>query len=196
MEEITGVTQTVAGSENPGQEAQEEFEALIKGKYKEQYDARVQETVRKRLKNTKAAEDTLNALSEKYGITPEEIAALAKGQPPIRRPDARQVQALYPGFSMEKEMGNPQFAQLVRNGVDLRTAFEVVHRDQILPAAMRAAAKAVERKLTASVSAARPAESAMEGSATALLKTDVAAMTRADRADIIRRVAKGEKIRF
>ena len=192
-ENISGVTQTVAESENSTPDAGSEFEQLIKGKYKQQYDQRVQETLRKRLKNAKDAEDTLNGLAQKYGITVEEIANLAK---PAQMPlDIDEARRFYPGLNMAQEMKNPQFKRLLESGVDVRTAFEVVHRDQIIPAAMQAAARAVERKLTGA-GVTRVAEGAMEKGSAAVVKTDVSAMTRQDRLDIIRRAAKGEKIRF
>ena len=192
-ENISGVTQTVAESETSTPDAVAEFESLIKGKYKQQYDQRVQETLRKRLKNAKDAEDTLNGLAQKYGITVEEIANLAK---PAQMPlDIDEARRFYPGLNMAQEMKNPQFKRLLESGVDVRTAFEVVHRDQIIPAAMQAAARAVERKLTGA-GVTRVAEGAMEKGAAAVVKTDVSAMTRQDRLDIIRRAQKGEKIRF
>ena len=195
-ENISGVTQTVAESETSTPDAVAEFESLIKGKYKEQYDQRVQETLRKRLKNAKAAEDTLSGLAQKYGITVEQIANLVKAAPEAEKPlDIAEAKRFYPGLNMVQEMKNPRFKRLLESGVDVRTAFEVVHRDQIIPAAMQAAARAVERKLTGSA-VSRVAEGAMEKSSAAVVKTDVSAMTRADRLDIIRRAAKGEKIRF
>ena len=109
---------------------------------------------------------------------------------------AQEAKNLYPGLDMARELQNPQFAHLLKSGVDVRTAFEVVHRDQILPAAMQAAARAVERKLTAAMAGARPPESAMERVSPALARTDVSSMSKADRAEIIRRVRRGEIIRF
>ena len=52
-----------------------EFEKLIKGQYKEQYDARMQDTIQKRLKGSKetvekynALAPTLEILAKKYGV--------------------------------------------------------------------------------------------------------------------------------
>ena len=114
----------------------------------------------------------------------------------IWKAQAQEAKNLYPGLDMARELQNPQFAHLLKSGVDVRTAFEVVHRDQILPAAMQAAARAVERKLTAAMAGARPPESAMERVSPALARTDVSSMSKADRAEIIRRVRRGEIIRF
>ena len=140
-------------------------------------------------------------MAEKYGITLEDIDTLA--QPGQMQAGSDRVlgeiveaRRLYPGMDVRRELENPKLRQLLQSGVDLRTAYEVVHRDEILPAAMQAAARAVEKKLTGSAAVSRVAESAMESPGAALVKTDVAAMTRQQRADIIRRAAKGEVIRF
>ena len=62
-----------------------EFERLIKGEYKDLYDARMQETIQKRLKGTRetvekyeALAPTLEMLGKKYGVNAEDIAALNK----------------------------------------------------------------------------------------------------------------------
>lgn len=60
-----------------------EFEKLIKGDYKDLYDRRVQETVQKRLKNSKEIVEkyekltpTLQMLSSKYGVDASDTEAL------------------------------------------------------------------------------------------------------------------------
>ena len=62
-----------------------EFEALIKGKYKAQYDARMQDTIQKRLKGSKETEQKfsevapiLEILGKKYGVKATDISALSK----------------------------------------------------------------------------------------------------------------------
>ena len=62
-----------------------EFEKLIKGQYKEQYDSRVQDTIQKRLKSSKETVDkynslapTLEILAKKYGVDAADIEALNK----------------------------------------------------------------------------------------------------------------------
>ena len=61
------------------------FEALIKGEFKDLYDARVQDTIQKRLKGTKETVDkyneltpTLEMLAKKYGVDASDIKALNK----------------------------------------------------------------------------------------------------------------------
>lgn len=109
--------------------------------------------------------------------------------------DTRQV---YPQFSLEEELGNEQFLRLMRSGVDVKTAYEVVHKDEIIPAAMQFAAKTAEQKVVNKIRAggARPMENGVQDQSASLVKTDVSQLSKADRAEIIRRAERGEKIRF
>ena len=63
---------------------------------------------------------------------------------------------------------------------------------------MQFTAKQVEQKLTNKIVAngARPTENGMTSQSASLTKSDVSQLTKADRAEIARRVARGEKIRF
>lgn len=232
-----------------------EFEELIKGKYKDQYNKRTQDTIQKRLKSTKETVDrynelapTLEMLARKYGVEATDIKALnqaieeddsyyeeealEKGitveqLKSIRKMErenadlkrqmqeertrenadrlyqswlnqAEQIKGIYPSFTLEAEMQNPRFTDLLRNGIDLRTAYEVLHKDEIIPAAMQFTAQNVQQKLTNKIIAngARPTENGINSQSTAVVKSDVSQLTKADRAEIIRRVARGEKIRF
>ena len=227
------------------------FDELIKGEYKEQYDARMQDTIQKRLKATKETVEkyeslapTLEMLYKKYGVKADDIAALNKA---IEEDDAyyeqealekgvsveslkelrkmqrenaelkQQMQqqnaeklyqswvqqaeatkAVYPSFDLRAEMNNPKFLGLLRNNVDVRTAYEVIHKDEIIPAAMQFTAKTVEQKLTNKIIAngARPAENGISSQGASVTKSDVSQLTKADMAEIARRVARGERISF
>ena len=74
----------------------------------------------------------------------------------------------------------------------------MIHKDDIIPAAMQFTAKTVEQKLTNKIIAggARPSENGISSQSAAQVKSDVSQLTKADRAEIIRRVQRGEKIRF
>lgn len=232
-----------------------EFEELIKGKFKEQYGARVQDTIQKRLKGSQETVDKYNALTPtleilatKYGVDATDIEALNKA---IQEDDAffeeealkrgmsvqdlkairkmerenadlkRQMQEkqtkekadklyaqwlqqeqdtkkVYPSFDMQAEMQNPQFVNLLKSNIDVRTAYEVLHKDEIIPAAMQFTAKTVESKIAKKIAAngARPSENGMSSSATAVVKSDVSTLTSKDIAEVSRRVARGEKISF
>ena len=111
---------------------------------------------------------------------------------------AEQVKAVYPSFDLSTEMQNPKFLDLLRANIDLRTAYEVLNNDKIIPAAMQFTAKQVEQKLTNKMIAngARPSENGISSQSASLTKSDVSQLTKADRQEIARRVARGEKIRF
>ena len=83
-------------------------------------------------------------------------------------------------------------------GVDVRTAYELIHKDEIIAGAMQFTAKTVEQKIANKIMAngARPNENGMSSQSAAVVKSDVSQLSKADRQEIIRRVARGEKIRF
>ena len=232
-----------------------EFEELIKGKYKSQYDKRTQDTIQKRLKGSKENEAKLNALTptlemlaRKYGVDASDVDALNKAiedddtyyeqealekgvtveqlkeirkmekenaelKRQMQEKDAKEkgaklyaqwmdqaekAKAVYPSFDLNAEMQDQKFRDLLRANIDVRTAYEVIHKDDIIPAAMQFTAKTVEQKLTNKIIAggARPSENGISSQSAAQVKSDVSQLTKADRAEIIRRVQRGEKIRF
>lgn len=232
-----------------------EFEKLIKGQYKQQYDQKVQDIIRKRLKGPMetvekytALQPVLEILAKKHGVDAGDIDALTKAieaddsyfeqeamelgmsvkqlkelrsaqreNADLRRQiqerqkqenaekiystwmqQAEETKKVYPGFDLRAELGNSKFLDLLNSNIDVRTAYEVLHKDDIIPAAMQFAAKTVESKLANKIAsgASRPAENGMNSSSAAVVKSDVSQLTKADRQEIIRRVARGEKIRF
>ena len=232
-----------------------EFEKLIKGEYKDLYDARVQDTIQKRLKSSKETVDRYNALtptlemlSKKYGVDATDIEALnraieednsfyeeealekgisvqqlkeirkmerenaelkAQMEEAQRQENGKKLYAawmqqadeakkVYPSFDMRTEMNNPKFVDLLRSNIDVRTAYEVLHKDEIIPAAMQFTAQTVESKLAKKIASngARPTENGMSSQSASLVKSDVSQLSKADRAEIIRRVQRGVKIRF
>jgi hypothetical protein len=110
----------------------------------------------------------------------------------------KSTKAVYPSFDLRTEMQNPKFLDLLRSNIDVKTAFEVLHKDEIIPAAMQYTAKQVEQKITNKIIAngARPTENGNSSQGASLTKGNVSQLTPADRAEIARRVARGEKISF
>ena len=111
---------------------------------------------------------------------------------------AEEAKRLYPNLNFEAEAQNPQFRQLLLSGIDVGSAYLVCHKDEIIPAAMQYTAKQVEQKLTNKVIAngARPSENGNSSQGASVVKSDVSQLSKAERAEIIRRVQRGEKIRF
>lgn len=231
------------------------FDALIKGEYKEQYEQRIQDTIRRRLKGNEEIVNKYNALApvldllgNKYGVGTNDVAALAKAieedesfyedealeknlsvqqvkeMRKIRREnaefkrmveeaqnrqqneerfaalmrDADAVKAVYPSFDLRAEIENEQFRQLLDANVPLQTAFEVLHKDEIIPAAMQYTAQRITEKVANGIRAGqkRPSEGAMGARSAVVTKSDVSQLTKADRDEIDRRVARGERIVF
>ena len=232
------------------------FDAMIKGEFKDLYDAKVQDTIRRRLKGNEETvrkyeqlSGSFDLLASKYGLDLNdadftaklaqaiesdesyfEEEALEKGIPveqiketrKLRRENAQlhaeieermtreqadrtlaswnqqaeQVKQIYPGFDLRQELQNEQFRNLLKSNVPIQTAFEVIHKDDILPAAMQYAAQQVTKKVANAVRAgqSRPAEGAMGKSGGVLTKTDVNSFTKADIEEINRRVARGERV--
>jgi hypothetical protein len=112
---------------------------------------------------------------------------------------AESTKSVYPSFDLQKEMQNPKFVDLLKvPSIDVRTAYEVIHKDEIMPAAMQFTAKTVEQKLTNKIIAngARPTENGISSQSASVTKSDVSQLTKADRQEVLRRVARGEKITF
>jgi hypothetical protein len=109
---------------------------------------------------------------------------------------AEEARKLYPNLDLNIESQNPQFRQLLMAGVDVGTAYLALHRDDVLAGAMQATAKNVEQKLANKIAAgnSRPPENGASGQSAAIIKADPSAWTKADRAEVRRRVARGERI--
>ena len=113
--------------------------------------------------------------------------------------ESKQVKAIYPQFDLKSEMQNSKFVDLLRvPGVDVRTAYELTHKDEIVAGAMQFTAKTVEKKIADKIAAngVRPTENGLNSQSASLTKSDVSQLSKADILDIQKRVARGEKISF
>ena len=112
--------------------------------------------------------------------------------------EAEQVKGLYPSFDLNAEVKNPQFLAMLRAGVPVQHAYEVVHMEDIKAGVARMQAKATEKQVVDGIRAkgARPPENGTAAQSAFTVKDDVSKLTRKDRAEIARRVARGEHITF
>lgn len=229
------------------------FEDMIKGDYKEQFDARVKQILDRRFKThdelekrNAASQEIFDILNAKYGTKDleglkkavqeddsyfeeaaeaenlsveqykyklkleKENAAKDEALREIQRREnanrmyadwQRQSESLktrYPNFSLEKEAANPQFVRLLQNGIDVKTAFEAIHHDEVLSGAMMQTAQAVRKNVTDNIKARglRPSENGINAQAGVIVKNDVSKLTSKDRAEIARRARMGETIKF
>ena len=109
------------------------------------------------------------------------------------------LKAVYPSFNLEAELQNNQFLDLLKiPGVDVRTAYELVHKDDIIAGAMQFTAKTVEQKIANKIAAngARPTENGMSSQSAAVVKSDVSALSKQDVLEVMRRVQRGDKVSF
>lgn len=234
---------------------EESFDDLIKGKYKADFDKRMQAAIKKRVGDTKAMEaenakmrEALAIAQQRYGTKDGDWDALTnalieddqylekeayekgidkdtlrkmkrmeheneqlkRNQAELER-QARQEQAyqklleeqaevtqMYPLFNIDTELLNPKFEQLVRNGIDLKTAYEVVHHGEILPTAMKIAADKAKEEVTKTVRSnlSRPSELGAGATNSPAGKVDPSKLTKEEREKIYQRVMAGERITF
>lgn len=233
-----------------------DFENLIKGEYKSEFDARVQNIINKRFgkvqqteEQMKSLQPVLDMLSQKYGVDKGDFDSLSKA---IQDDDAYyEEEALKKGLSVKQlkemkklereneglkraqeeaqakqqsqqilskwmqqtdefntkygmnidfgiEAQNPDFVAILKNGSSVEAAYRAVHFDEMMGGAMFKTAQAVTEKMANNLQAkaSRPVENGISSRATATVKTDVNSLTRKDREEIERRVARGERISF
>lgn len=111
---------------------------------------------------------------------------------------AEEAKQVYPSLDIDAEMQNPGFGRLVAAGVPVRTAYEVVHRDEIMGGAMQYTAQQTAQKISNAVAAGarRPNEGGMGAGSSAETKMDPAKLTKEQRAEIRKRVLRGEAVTF
>lgn len=111
---------------------------------------------------------------------------------------AQELKKIYPNFDFEKETQNAEFRALITRNIPVQTAYEVIHKDEIIGGAMQYTAQQVAQKMSNSIRqrAKRPDENGMASGNGITTKTDVHSLTREDRKEIARRVARGERISF
>ena len=109
---------------------------------------------------------------------------------------AEALKATYPSFDLAAESQNPQFLSMLKSGVPVQHAYEVVHMEEIKAAERQLAAKAAEKQVTANVRArgSRPAENGTNSQGAFTIKNDPSKWSKADREEVKRRVRNGEKI--
>ena len=214
----TGVTGEAAPSQTPSSPSlEQQFEELVNGQFKEIYRNRVSGIVQKRLKGIKPDEATkefMDALFERYKVPGGDLPALKQA---VLGPDedplstnalagsvyedltaqADALAGLYPSFELHRELQNPAFCTLLTlPGVDMQTAFELTHKEEILPAVIAAASRAAETRIAKGLAsgASRPGENGMGGESPSFTRRDVSTFTKEQMEDICRRVSRGEKI--
>jgi len=245
--------QKAEGAEAPDRNA--EWQRLINGEYKEQFQRQVQGIIDKRFARYKGMEETagktgalLEKVAARYGLDSTDLDGIGRAidsdakflqeqadkagmtveqyrmysqalrenralrqEAENRQRDAavqqqiaqwqqqaEQVRQIYPGFDMDTEMRNPAFVSMLKSGVDMRTAYQSAHFDELMRGGMQYAAAATQAQTARNIQARgqRPMEGAAGGNAAVVTKSDVTKLSKADREEIARQVMRGKKITF
>lgn len=207
----------------------EEFERLIRGEYRQEFDERVKRIIDRRFRETRTLKEqaartqpVVDFLKEAYGeadetvllerLTAEKAAKTPKdaAKTLLREKGAKEIERrwrdeadaarkIHPEMDLLNEIQNPRFRSLLRAGVDVATAYETTHARELTRMAMRYAAERARENTIRDIRARglRPDENGADGrGASKIAPPRVANMTRAQREDIERRAARGEKVRF
>lgn len=211
--------------------ADEEFQSLIDGKFKEQFRKRTQSIIDKRFKETKQLEDfkssvspLIDKLNEKYNTENGDIKGLSekifseeneidnkntsenevehsnlKEQVSSWVKETDKIKEIYPDFDFKNELKNSSlFGKLLYSGVPLKTAFEVIHKDEIISGAMSYTAQKVREQVVKGIEAKgrRPLENGIASESGIVTVTDVNALTSKDILKILKQVENGANIKF
>lgn len=244
-------TTQVAAEEKEDLDA--DFEALIKGKYKAQYDARFQQGINARHKDymqnkqqLESLNPMLDMLKEKYGVsdvgelqkaimnddsyyeqeavdrgmTVEQLKYMKQMERENKAYKEREQETIKeqmqrekiegwlrqetefkqkaPEFSLRAELANPEFERLLVAGVNVETAFNVIHQDEIMSGAMNYTAKKAVEKTVNDIKARgmRPTENGLATTAAEPKRKTVGEMTGEEILKMAKRAKKGEKISF
>ena len=193
MENETSLQQVdltaTTGETVPDAGEQQDFEALIRGRYKADFDQRVQKILDGRLRSLRKENERLRAQAMRQQETARSAFAALEHR-------HQEVSTVYPEFDWRTEVQDPAFARLIAAGIEPRTAYEVVHRRELTARAMAyAARRSAEHAARHMASAARRVTENGRRSA-AVTAVDPRQLSAAELADIRRRVRDGEKIRF
>lgn len=232
-----------------------EWQKLINGEYREQFQKQVQGIIDKRFAKTRGLEEQngkyaalmakvagrygldpgniegiseaidkdqkfLSEQADKAGMTVEQYkkynAAIQENEQYRRMNEAKQREAqiqervkgwqaeekalkgVYPQFNLDAELKNKDFVGLLQRGVTMKHAYEVVHMDDMMRGAMQYATQQAQAQTVRNIQARgnRPVEGAASGAPGVVTKSDVTKLTKADREEIARQVARGKVITF
>lgn len=112
--------------------------------------------------------------------------------------EGMKVKELYPTFDFRAEVADRNFLGLLKSGLSVQQAYELKHMDEIKANAAKVAAQTAGQQMAAKIQtkAARPKENGTSSQSAVIVKNDVHSLSRAERAEIARRAARGESIKF
>ncbi|WP_458397422.1 hypothetical protein [Anaerotignum sp.] len=114
--------------------------------------------------------------------------------------EAEALKGTFPNLDLIEEFKNPQFVRLLDAGVDVKSAYQSVHFDELMGGAMQYTAQQAQKAALDGVKAGslRPNENGTKGSNGANQKIDVTKLTREERRALAERARRNpdERITF
>lgn len=230
---------------------EKEFEALIKGDYKEAFAKRTQRIMNKRYAESKANEekltgqlseyeDVLSVMYDRYGVSDvkalkaamesdddlisekaaeagmsndayrkysklkaaqdkadkaQRASEIAKEKDRLLAREA-EIKQKFPEFDLMKELKNPEFEAMVRQGADMEQVYKALHYEELMTGAIKTAKTKAKMEAAADISARgrRPRENGVGKVTPGVPKFDINNTTKEQREKIERAVLKGEKV--
>lgn len=180
----------------------EEYDRLIKTRFKDFYTEDTQKMINRRFKHYKALAEKYKVL-EKSASSAEKGAAMTRGELVERlRGSEGELKSKFPNFSIEKAQASEQFMTLARiaveNGsISFSQAYKLSHFDEIIASERERLEKEIEQRVLDRVRSnrSRAYENAVLPQ-TRRLGLKASRLTRNERAELAKRAAKGEKIGF
>ncbi len=150
-----------------------------------------------------ALSEKINASENEYNkdenSSPEKNTELLKEKVYSWVKEGEELKELYENFDFRNELkNNSLFGQLLYSGIPLKTAYEVVHKDEILSGAMAYTAQKVREQVVKGIEAKgrRPIENGIASESGIVTLTDVNALTSKDILKILKKVENGVSIKF
>ena len=190
------------------EDVKHEWEQIIHSpRFHALYTEHIADIVRKRLKSERASSEVLNTAAGLLGLedpaqVPARITELLTPAQRDWQSEEAAVREKYPEFDLQRDSADPSFATLLQGfaaspEISLTSLYELFHLDSLkASAAQNAAAETASQLLGAvQIRHARPHENGLNG-ASWQGAGRAAHLTRAQRAVLAERAAKGEHITF
>ena len=108
------------------------------------------------------------------------------------------LKAKYPNFDIAADLQDKSFVGMLRAGVPMEVAYQAKHHSEIVAGAVSTAKAETEKNVVDNIRArgSRPQENGTQSQSSFTVRDDPHSLTKAERAEIARRAARGEVIRF
>lgn len=143
----------------------------------------------KHLKRLEAENDEFKRLAKEANDK-----AMAQKQMDLWISQANQFSAINPSFDFRAEIANPDFMDLLQRGVDVRSAYNVIHLNDIVESAKQVSEKQVIDRVKSRNN--RPDELTNTLSSNVTIKSDPNQFTDDDMENIKKLVEQGKRIVF